>query len=264
MRTTTPTLSPAAANRALIARWRHYRLDGPDAVPPRATGPCDELAAEALRKIRFADDGDQLTEYGISAVLDQVQPLLEFVLLEREIVGFNVLVVPRAFMPMLGIPVSPIATVWWYVQQALQGRNMGRWKARWRGFARAFLGHPVVRAKSLRVLERLPDVPMRRAVPDPAQSNGAGCFFHFPASYGSPARPGSPANGGAGGGNTRPRPPRLVTPRRTSSRLCRQTDSRAVITRYLETRTCRSASRAPPPLSPPRGSGTPRRRSSRP
>lgn len=264
MYTKTPTLSPALANRALIARWRHYRLHGPDAAPPRITGPADELAAEALRKIHFADDADQLTEYGISAVLEHVQPLLEFVLLEREIVGYNVLVVPRAFLPMLGVPFFRIATVWWYVQQVLDGRDMGRRKKRWLACARSFLAHPEVRSQRLWKLQQLPNVPIHRFAPNPAESSGAGCFFHFPASYGSPARPGSPANGGAGGGNTRPRPPRLVTPRRTSSRLCRQTDSRAVITRYLETRTCRSASRAPPPLSPPRGSGTPRRRSSRP
>lgn len=181
MHTTTPTLSPAAANRALIARWRHYRLNGPAGLPPRIIGPADELAAEALRKIRFTDNGDQLTVYGISAVCDGVQPLLEFVLNERQIIGYNVLVVPRAFMPMFAVPVFRIATVWWFVRQALMGHVVGELKKRWLRYARNFLRYPVIQAKSLRKLERLPNVPIHRVAPDPAQSNGAGCFFHFPA-----------------------------------------------------------------------------------
>ena len=181
MHTKTKTLSPGAANRALIARWRHYRLNGPDTVPPRASGPCDELAAEALRKIHFADDEDQLTEYGICAALDQVQPLLEFVLFEREIVGYNVLVVPRGFLPMLGVPFFRIATVWLYVQQALNGLDVGQQKARWLACARSFLAHPEVRSQRLWKLQQLSNVPIHRFAPDPAQSSGAGCFFHFPA-----------------------------------------------------------------------------------
>lgn len=102
-------------------------------------------------------------------------------LIEREIVGYNVLAFPRAFLPMLGVPVDRIATEWWYVQEARKRRPVGQLKDRCRGYARAFLGHPEVRDESLRVLHQLPDVPMRRAVPDPAESSGAGCFFHFPA-----------------------------------------------------------------------------------
>lgn len=181
MHTNTPTLSPADANRALIARWRHYRLHGPDARPPFAWSPPDVLAAEVLRKVGFTDNAEQLTQSGVLAVLDEAQPLLEFVLIEREIIGYNVLAFPRALLPMLGVPVHRIATEWWYVQEARKGRPAGQLKDRWRGYARAFLGHPKVRDESLRVLYQLPDVPMRRAVPDPAQSNGAGCFFHFPA-----------------------------------------------------------------------------------
>ncbi len=181
MHTTTPTLSPAAANRALIARWRRYRLDGPDAHLPLTASPCDELAAEALRKIGFTDDAERLTLQGVTAVLDQAQPLFEFVLIEREIIGYNVLVVPRSFMPMLGVPDDRIATEWWYVQDAFKRRSVCGLKARWPEHARTFLRHPEVRAASLEVLKQLPNVPIDRCAPDPSKSNGAGCFFHFPA-----------------------------------------------------------------------------------
>lgn len=70
MHTKTKTLSPAAANRALIARWRRYRLNGPDAILPLARCPHHVLAAEVLRKVGFTNNAERLTESGVLAVLE--------------------------------------------------------------------------------------------------------------------------------------------------------------------------------------------------
>ena len=161
-----PFPNDAAANRALLNRWRHYRLRDGEAPPIIRNDPHDALAACALRAIGYTHHNNELTPRGEFAMVTEQQPLIEIVACSPAIVFFRVIVAPRALTPLFGVRPSRIGSAWLAAQMAMCLGSTPRARRRWRMAARRFLRAPAIRDKVVAKMRRLPSLPFKRFRPE--------------------------------------------------------------------------------------------------